>query len=65
MVQKVKEKVKTLPFLSLANPKWQKLVEIDATDIGYGGILKQLHPEKKKKQEYLVRFHTRKWIDIL
>ena len=61
IVQKIKEKVKTLPCLSLANPNWQKIVETDASDIGYGGILKQIHPESK--QEYLVRFHSGKWID--
>ncbi|KAL4581682.1 hypothetical protein LXL04_006209 [Taraxacum kok-saghyz] len=40
-VKRIKEKVKNLPCLSLANPNWEKIVETDASDIGFGGILKQ------------------------
>lgn len=36
------------------------MVETDASEIGYGGILKQISP--KTKQEYLVRFHSGKWL---
>ncbi|XP_059284734.1 uncharacterized protein LOC132038027 [Lycium ferocissimum] len=57
-VQKIKRKVNNLPCLTLANPNWQKIIETDASDIGYGGILKQLSPNDK--QEYLVDF-TQKW----
>lgn len=58
-VRKLKEKVKTLPCLMLSNPSWDKIVETDASDIGYGGILKQVEPHNK--QEYLVRFYSGKW----
>ena len=37
----------------------EKIVETDASDIGYGGILKQKNPETK--QEFLVRFYSGKW----
>ncbi|KAL6349740.1 hypothetical protein AAG906_041147 [Vitis piasezkii] len=37
----VKSRVKTLPCLSLVNPEAFEIVETDALDIGYGGILKQ------------------------
>ena len=37
----VKSKVKTLPCLGLVNPKTFGVVETDASDIGYGRILKQ------------------------
>ena len=43
----------TLPCLALANPKAFKIVKIDASNIGYGGILKQ----KDDNHERLVR-HT-------
>ncbi|KAL6340263.1 hypothetical protein AAG906_040699 [Vitis piasezkii] len=46
--------VKTLPCLALANPKAFKIVETDASDIGYGGILKQ---KDDSNQERLVRIH--------
>ncbi|KAL4581677.1 hypothetical protein LXL04_006204 [Taraxacum kok-saghyz] len=58
-VKRIKEKVKNLPCLSLANPNWEKIVETDASDIGFGGILKQVHPNNKK--EFLVRFYSGKW----
>ncbi|XP_060195278.1 uncharacterized protein LOC132624529 [Lycium barbarum] len=58
-VQKIKGRVNNLPCLTLANPNWQKTIETDASDIGYGGILKQLSPNDK--QEYLVQFYSGKW----
>ncbi|KAK9668727.1 hypothetical protein RND81_13G081900 [Saponaria officinalis] len=46
--------VKTLPCLVLPHPDAFTIVETDASDIGYGGVLKQkLHDE-----EQLVRFHS-------
>nr|XP_016442202.1 PREDICTED: uncharacterized protein LOC107767648 [Nicotiana tabacum] len=39
-VRRIKQKVNNLPCLTLANPSWAKVVETDASDIGYGGILK-------------------------
>jgi hypothetical protein len=58
-VRRIKNKVKCLPCLSLANPKYFKIVETDASDLGYGGILKQVIPETSK--EVLVRFTSGKW----
>ncbi|KAL6314881.1 hypothetical protein AAG906_029098 [Vitis piasezkii] len=48
----VKSRVKTLPCLALADPIAFKIVETNALDIGYGGILKQ----KIGTQEKLVRY---------
>ncbi|XP_045802471.1 uncharacterized protein LOC123896071 [Trifolium pratense] len=53
-VQRIKTRVKCLPCLSLENPKFFKIVETDASNIGYGGILKQVSPDNNK--EVLVRF---------
>ena len=36
----LKNMVKNLPFLGISNPDSFMIVETDASDIGYGGILK-------------------------
>nr|CAN80727.1 hypothetical protein VITISV_033737 [Vitis vinifera] len=54
IVKIVKSKVKTLPCLALANPEAFKIVETDASNIGFGGILKQ----KVDNQERLERCRT-------
>ncbi|XP_060192569.1 uncharacterized protein LOC132622066 [Lycium barbarum] len=58
-IRRIKGKVHNLPCLTLANPTWQKIIETDASDIGYGGILKQYSLDDK--QEYLVQFYSGKW----
>ena len=57
IVKIVKSKVKTLPCLALANPEAFKIVETDASNIGFGGILKQ----KVDNQERLVRYTSGTW----
>ncbi|RVW18649.1 Enzymatic polyprotein [Vitis vinifera] len=52
IVKIVKSRVKSLPCLTLADHKAFKIVETDASDIGFGGILKQ----RSNNQELLVRF---------
>ncbi|KAG5585805.1 hypothetical protein H5410_046239, partial [Solanum commersonii] len=37
LVKTIKERVKFLPCLTLANPAWPKIVETDASNIGYEG----------------------------
>ena len=58
-VQKIKGKVKNLPCLALANPDWFKIVQTDASNIGYGGILTQVNPTEN--QPILVRYVSGKW----
>ena len=41
IVKLVKEHVKSLPCLGILNPSIFPIIEIDASNIGYGGILKQ------------------------
>nr|KYP53754.1 Enzymatic polyprotein [Cajanus cajan] len=41
IVQEVKAQVKSLPCLGIPNPEAQLIVETDASEQGYGGILKQ------------------------
>jgi len=42
----------------LANPNWFKIVKTDASNMGYGGIIKQINPETNK--EVLVRLTSGK-----
>ena len=57
-VRNIKAKVNNLPCLTLANPNCAKIIDTDALDIGYGGILKQYSP--KEKQVYIVQFYSGK-----
>ena len=41
------------------NPKWYKIVEADASDLGYGSILKQRVPYSQKEE--LLRFTLGIW----
>lgn len=56
-VKRIKAKIKEIPCLAIAHPNSFKIVETDASDIGYGGILKQEHHGKTT----LVRFTSGIW----
>ncbi|XP_057990551.1 uncharacterized protein LOC131172936 [Hevea brasiliensis] len=56
-VKWIKQKVKSLLCLAIPHPQALKVVETDASDIGYGGILKQRIADK----ESLVRFTSGIW----
>ncbi|XP_028051189.1 uncharacterized protein LOC114255842 [Camellia sinensis] len=58
-VRRIKAKVQQIPCLQLRNPNWKKIVETDASNTGFGGILKQLNPNTKKEE--LLRFHSGHW----
>jgi len=60
IVQQVKTRIKSLPCLHLPNPSAFMVVETDASDIGYGGILKQ--KASSHDSEQLVRYHSGLWI---
>ncbi|GJV54002.1 reverse transcriptase domain, zinc finger, CCHC-type, aspartic peptidase domain protein [Tanacetum coccineum] len=55
VVRNIKNKIKELPCLNIPHPDADLIVETDASDIGYGGILKQRL--KDSKTESLVRFY--------
>jgi chromosome condensin MukBEF MukE localization factor len=50
-VKQIKGKVKRLPCLYILDHDASKIIETDASDYGYGGILKQ----RKDSKEQLVR----------
>ena len=59
IVQDIKKYVKTLPCLGIPTINSFKIVETDASDIGYNGILKQkINPDSSKQ---IVRFHSGVW----
>ena len=59
LVKQIKSHVKTLPCLDIPIAEAFKIVETDASNIGYGGILKQrVSPESS---EQIVCFYSRIW----
>ena len=57
LVKQIKSHVKTLSCLGIPTVDAFKIVEIDTSDIGYGGILKQRVSSKSSEQ--IVRFYSR------
>ena len=58
LVKQVKQKVKTLLCLSIPNPEADMIVETDASEIGYGGILKKKITTIKKGIYSLIPFRS-------
>ena len=59
LVKQIKSHVRTLPCLGILAIGAFKIVETDASNIGYGSILKQrVSPESP---EQIVRFYSRTW----
>ena len=52
VVRLIKHSVKNIPCLFLANPALPKIVETDASDLGYGGILKQKENDREQIVQY-------------
>ena len=48
IVKKIKNQIKSLSCLHLADPNLPKIVETDASDVEYGGILKQKYGEQEQ-----------------
>ena len=61
IVQHIKEKIKYLPCLNIPQPNAQIIVEIEASDLGFGGILKQKINDQSKEE--FVRFFSGAWND--
>ena len=59
LVQQIKSHVKTLPCLGIPTIGAFKIVETNASDIGYGGILKERVSSESPKQ--IVRFYSGIW----
>ena len=52
--------IKQLPCIVIPSPNTFKIVETDNSDIGYGGILKQV--AKNDTKEQIVRFYSGFWL---
>ena len=59
LVQQIKSHVKTLPCLGIPTISAFKIVETNASDIGYGGILKERVSSESPKQ--IVCFYSSIW----
>jgi hypothetical protein len=57
-VRKIKAKVKQLPILHVANDNYDKIVESDASNLGWGAVLKQKNPQGK---EEVIQFASGLW----
>ena len=57
VVKLIKNSVQNIPCLFLANPTLPKIVETDASDLGYGGILKQ----KENNKEQILQYVSAHW----
>ena len=62
IIRQIKKYVKQLACIVIPSPNSFKIVEIDASEIGYGGILKQV--AKNDTKEQIVRFHSDFWLTI-
>ena len=60
IIRQIKKYVKQLACIVIPSPNTFKIVEIDAFDIGYGGILKQV--AKNDAKEQIIRFHSGSWL---
>ena len=49
IVRQIKKYVRQLPCIVIPSPDTFKIVEIDASEIGYGGILKQIAKNDAKE----------------
>jgi hypothetical protein len=59
LVKQINIHARTLPCLGISSDNAFKIVEIDDSEIGFGGILKQFVSPRFPKQ--IVRFHSRSW----
>ncbi|CAL9000081.1 unnamed protein product, partial [Prunus brigantina] len=59
IVKQIKHHVKSLPCLGIPDIHSFKIVETDASEIGYGGIIKQ--KTNSTPPEQIVRFHSGIW----
>jgi len=55
-IKQIKTLVKELPCLGIPDPSAFLIVETDASELGYGGILKQKISHDSKEQ--IVRYHS-------
>ena len=60
LVKEIKQRVKHLPCINIPHPNALLIVESDASNLGYGGILKQEY----NNQVHIVRYHSGIWLDV-
>ena len=58
LVKEIKQRVKHLPCINIPHPNALLIVKSDASNLGYGGILKQEY----NNQVHIVRYHSGIWL---
>ena len=58
LVKEIKQRVKNLPCINIPHSNALLIVESDASNLGYGGILKQEY----NNQVHIVRYHSGIWL---
>ena len=56
-MKKLKIEIKEIPCLSICHPNAPKIVQTDASELGYGGILSQIINNK----ETIIRYYSGVW----
>ena len=59
VIQQIKKHIVEIPCLYLADPSLPKVIKIDANDLGYGGILKQV----QNGREVVIQYTSGHWSD--
>ena len=60
-IKRIKKKVKILPTLHIIDKDLPKIIESNASDTGWGGILKQVRKKERKFEEESVKFASGTW----
>jgi hypothetical protein len=50
IIRQIKNQIKRIHYLHIANPLAPKIVKTNASELGYGGILKQIQIKENKEQ---------------
>ena len=58
LVKEIKQRVKHLPCINIPHPNALLIIESDASNLGYRGILKQEY----NNQVHIVRYHSVIWL---
>ncbi|KAL4365504.1 hypothetical protein AHAS_Ahas07G0112700 [Arachis hypogaea] len=56
IIIKIKNAIQEIPCISILDPLAKLIVKTDASELGYGGILKQIPPNSSKEQ--IVKYHS-------
>jgi hypothetical protein len=62
-VRKIKSKVRHFPIMHVANDELFKNFEFDASNLGWGEVLKQVNVGRSNPNEEIIQFALGTWLD--